>query len=80
MRRRHLRDRTGLRPFPSMAATAAASRPALSVSRVTELASEFRQPIANAAALVRSRRFGFYLDVLGAWFVMALFVAAAILV
>ena len=36
--------------------------------------------IANAKALVRSRRMGFYWDVAGAGFFMALFVAAAILI
>ena len=40
----------------------------------------FRQTLAEARALVRGRRFGFYMDVLGATFFMALFVAAAILV
>jgi hypothetical protein len=44
-----------------------------------QLVSELRPPIAQASALVRSRRFGFYLDILGATLFMALFVAAAIL-
>jgi hypothetical protein len=44
-----------------------------------ELVAELTPPIARASALVRSRRFGFYLDILGATLFMALFVAAAIL-
>lgn len=44
-----------------------------------ELVAGFRQPVREAAAVLRSRRAGFYLDVVGAAVVMALFVAAAIL-
>ena len=40
----------------------------------------YQKTLAEARTLVRSRRFGFYMDVLGATFFMALFVAAAILV
>ena len=40
----------------------------------------YQKTLAGARTLVRSRRFGFYMDVLGATFFMALFVAAAILV
>jgi len=54
----------------------------------TELGRRFRrriprelpQPFHGAAAVARSRRLGFYLDVLGAAVVMAMFVAAAIFV
>lgn len=68
-------------PFPPVATTAVLPRslprpPAFS----REFPREFSQPIHQAAAVVRSRRFGFYLDVLGAALVMVLFVAAAILV
>ncbi len=80
-------------PFRSVAATAAVPRPLPREFRrefrrefprvseiVGELVSGLRQPIYQAAAVVRRRRFGFYLDVMGAALVMALFVAAAILV
>lgn len=88
--RRHPRDHTGLLPFPERQPTPAATavaprhRPILPLPRIAvDLALEIRQPIArataNAAALARSRRYGFYLDVFGASFFMALFVAAAIL-
>ncbi len=76
-------------PFRSVAATAAVPRPLprefpREFPRVSEIVGELvsglRQPIHQAAAVVRRRRFGFYLDVMGAALVMALFVAAAILV
>ncbi len=76
-------------PFRSVAATAAVPRPLprefpREFPRVSEIVGEFvsglRQPIYQAAVVVRRRRFGFYLDVMGAALVMALFVAAAILV
>ncbi len=88
--RRHPRDPTGLLPFPERRSARAATAVAaiLPLPRIAaDLASEIRQPIvwataratANAAAFARSRRCGFYLDVFGASFFMALFVAAAIL-
>ena len=80
-------------PFPTVAATAAIPRPRPrefppafrrefpgSTRIAGELVVGFRQPVRDAVAVVRSRRAGFYLDVVGATFVMALFVAAAIFV
>ena len=82
--RRHPRDRTGLLPFRSVAATAAASpprsRPIIQLHQVTLRQPTLRQSIGNAKALVRSRHFGLYWDVAGAGFFMALFLAAAILI
>jgi hypothetical protein len=69
-------------PFPPVAATAAIPRP-----RPREFPPSFRREFLGSTRIAgelvagfRSRRAGFYLDVAGAAFVMALFVAAAIFV